>query len=373
MSLVLDGVRPTARQPKQFAAAVGVILPAYESGKFVVGMDGIRRALPNPVVEPREMLASMQEGSGLTTIAAQSMPAFKLPSLDWRRPAVVLITGALVLLMTVGLTHSWTATRAADVAARSPSTHLALQNEDSARGTLAAAGVPQKMGLQQLLDNFVSANPGHFNIVVKDLTTGEYASENPDAQIASASLYKLFVAQRIYQRIDLGQLDYGSPAGGGSGDTVEQCLTVMINISDNTCGWALGDILGWGEQDQALSIEGYKQTTLATPQKTSAADVAMLFSRLYSGTLVSGNASERFLGLLKDQRVNNRLPQGLPNATVIAHKTGDLNDVVHDAGIVYGPKTNYLVVVMSGSWDDPGNAPPLFADLSQQLWRHFEQ
>jgi beta-lactamase class A len=79
------------------------------------------------------------------------------------------------------------------------------------------------------------------------------------------------------------------------------------------------------------------------------------------------------MDLLKDQRVNNRLPQGLPGGTVIAHKTGDLDGVVHDAGIVYGPKTNYLVVVTSGPWNAPGNAPAMFADLSRQLWNYFEQ
>ena len=237
---------------------------------------------------------------------------------------------------------------------------------------VAVAPTPQKTDLQQLLNTFAAANTGKFDIVVKDMTTGETASVNPDRPIASASLYKLFVAQRIYQQIDLGQLTYGKAAGGDTGRTIDECLTVMITVSDNDCGRALGTILGWGSQDQALAIEGYKQTTLADSQQTSAADVATLFTRLYSGTLVSGSSTEKFLGLLKDQRVNNRLPVGLPAGTVIAHKTGDLDGVVHDAGIVYGPKTNYLVVATSGPWASPGNAPAQFADLSKQLWNYFE-
>jgi beta-lactamase class A len=180
------------------------------------------------------------------------------------------------------------------------------------------------------------------------------------------------VAQRIYQRIDLGQLSYGQPAGGGTGKNIQDCLRVMINVSDNGCGRALGGILGWGSQDQALAVEGYKETSLATPQKTSAEDIAVLLERLQGGTLVSPASSDQFMTLLKDQRVNNRLPVGLPAGTVIAHKTGDLDGVVHDAGIVYGPKTNYLVVVTSGSWNTPGVAPDMFADLSRQLWNYFE-
>src|SRR6185369_8478089 len=139
------------------------------------------------------------------------------------------------------------------------------QTPASAVAAVTPAPTPQKSGLQQILDDFAAANPGKFGIVVKDLTTGETAGVSAERQIASASLYKLFVAQRIYQRIDLGQLDYGTAAGGGTGRTVDGCLTVMINVSDNACGWALGGgILGWGAQNQALAIEGYNETNLAT-------------------------------------------------------------------------------------------------------------
>jgi beta-lactamase class A len=241
------------------------------------------------------------------------------------------------------------------------------------KAAAAPAVVPQKTDLQQILNDFAATSSDKWGIVVKDLKTGETATFNPDRQITSASLYKLFVAQRIYQRIDIGQLDYSKPAGGGSGRTIDGCLTVMINVSDNTCGRALGAILGWGAQNQALTAEGYKQTNLAQPQQTSAADVSKLFGRLYDGTLLSPSSTQRFIGLLKDQRVNNRLPVGLPGGTVIAHKTGDLDGVVHDAGIVYGPKTDYLVVVTSGPWAAPAGAPAKFADLSSKLWNYFEQ
>jgi beta-lactamase class A len=365
---VMDGVRPSGRrqqtvvlpQPKPAVA----VLPARPRA-YTVGMDGIRRSV---LPTPREAVANMQ--SAAVVMPVWQMPSLRLPQIGWKRPAIAfgLIATALIAstaMVSVLATPSNSTARAAERTAPAPSAAAAPI-------AAAVAPTPQKTGLQQLLDNFAAANADKFGIVVKDMTTGETASVNPDRQITSASLYKLFVAQRIYQQIDLGQLTYGSAAGGGTGRNIDGCLTVMINVSDNDCGRALGSILGWGAQDQALGIEGYKQTTLADPQKTSAADVATLFSRLYNGTLVSASSSDKFLSLLKDQLVNNRLPVGLPAGTVIAHKTGDLDDVVHDAGIVYGPKSNYLVVAMSGSWGSPGNAPAQFADLSKQLWNYFE-
>lgn len=371
----MDGVRPTASRrtpvvaPKR-APEVRPLAPAPR--RYIVGMDGIRRPAP---ISPREMLTNMQTAASEVPAAVAAKPAFSFPAVSWRlpsgvawkRPAIAfgLVATALIASgITVGvLTTPKTSTAHAETASA---------GKPAEAKAAAPAPTPQKAGLQDLLNNFAAGNLDKFGIVVKDLKTGATASINPDRQIESASLYKLFVAQRIYQRIDVGQLNYGQAAGGGTGRNIDGCLTIMINISDNGCGRALGSILGWGSQDQALKLEGYTNTSLQTPQQTSAADVATLFTRLYDGTLVSPGSSAKFMALLKDQRVNNRLPVGLPAGTVIAHKTGDLDGVVHDAGIVYGPKTDYLVVVTSGPWDSPGNAPAMFADLSSKLWNYFE-
>lgn len=413
MTLVMDGVRraqvmrsPMSAMVMPMPAALPV-LPAKPRVKrvhastakanagvrYITGMDGIRRAVPAAApavperVTPRAVLETLVEAPA--PVAAPmvaddgaagwqpQLPSWRMPAIGWKRPAIAfgLVATALVASTVTmrAITSPKAVTAHAETTANAQATAApaaAVQTPEAKAP--AVAPTPQKTGLQQILDDFVAVNGNHFEIVVKDLKSGETATINPDQSMTSASLYKLFVAQRIYQRIDLGQLDYGRAAGGGSGRNIEGCLRVMINISDNTCGRALGAILGWGAQNQALKAEGYTGTNLATPQQTSARDVAMLFERLYKGTLVSPNSSQRFMDLLKDQRVNNRLPQGLPKGTVIAHKTGDLDGVVHDAGIVYGPKTDYLVTVMSGPWSLPGNSPAMFADLSSKLWNYFE-
>lgn len=340
-----------------------------EERTFTVGMDGIRRAV---MPTPRETLVNMQAPTAAAALPVWQMPSLRLPQIAWKRPAIAFGLVATALIASTAMVSVLSTPQSTTARAASAERPAAAKVVPPAAARVAAAAAPQKNGLQDLLNSFAAANPDKFGIVVKDMTTGETASVNADRQIESASLYKMFVAQRIYQQIDLGQLSASQPAGGYTGRNINDCMTIMINISDNDCGRALGDILGWGAQNQALNVEGYKATDLSTPQQTSAADVATLFSRLYNGTLVSGNSSAKFIALLKDQRVNNRLPVGLPPGTVIAHKTGDLDGVVHDAGIVYGPKTNYLVVVTSGSWNSPGNAPPLIANLSQQLWSYFE-
>lgn len=408
MTLVMDGVRRTQIMRSPMSAMVmpmPAVLPvkpkprpqvrrvhastakANAGVRYITGMDGIRRAVivaPRDTATPRHVLQSLQMApigaaepvftQTVEELAPASMRrAWPMPSVRWQRPAIAFGLVATALVASTVTMRAITTPRSLTASAAETTATQAAAPTPAKLAAPAVAPTPQKTGLQQILDDFVAVNGNHFGIVVKDLKTGETATINPAQQMTSASLYKLFVAQRIYQRIDLGELDYGKAAGGGSGRNVEQCLTVMINVSDNTCGRALGQMLGWGAQDAALRAEGYKETSLRTPQQTSPEDVSVMFERLYKGTLVSPNSSQKFLGLLKDQRVNNRLPKGLPSGTVIAHKTGDLDGVVHHAGIVYGPKTDYLVTVMSGPWTMPGNSPAMFADLSSKLWNYFEQ
>lgn len=224
--------------------------------------------------------------------------------------------------------------------------------------------VAEAAGLQQLLDGFGKSTT--YSLYVKDLKTGAMAVVGPDRSFRSASFYKLFVASEIYKRIDAGKLSLSSPVGG---TTVKQCLNLMITISDNPCGNALGQLLGWRKLTTDLKAQGYKATSLNQPMMTSARDVASLYDKLYTGQLLSEGSTAQFLGLLKAQKINNRLRQGLPSGTTFAHKTGDLYGFMHDGGIVYGPKTDYLVVMMGA----PGAYPSDFSRLSSQLHKHFNQ
>lgn len=234
------------------------------------------------------------------------------------------------------------------------------------------ASVPQSAELQKLMDSFASGQSAPMGLVIKDLKTGQIASRNPDQVFTSASLYKLFVATTIYKQIDAGKVSLGDNVKG-TDKSVASCLSDMITWSDNDCGRALGTVIGWGGQDANLHNLGFKGTTLTDPQSTTAGDVATLFERLYNGTLLSPNSSQQFLDLLKAQKINNRIPASLPSGTTVAHKTGDLDGFVHDAGIVYGPKSDYLVIAVTGPWSNLNAAPGAIADFSKRAFDFFNQ
>jgi len=326
-------------------------------------MDGVRRsAVAGTAVAPpldlRTYALTLEAAPAVATIP------FERPS---ARPLIAFGLVA-VALATSGVTTAAYAQRLAGV-----SLPIAAAGQVAPGGQVLPAISPIKGTLQSLLDSFAAPDRDMWGIVVKNLQTGETASINADRQITSASLYKLFVAQGVYKAVDTASLSYSQNAGSGTGFNVQACLNRMITFSDNDCGRALGTLVGWDALNPGLAAAGFTGTDMSNPvQQTSAHDVGLLLDRLYSGTLASPNSSAQFLGLLKAQQVNNRLPVGLPAGTVIAHKTGDLDGYVHDAGIVYGPKSNYLVVVTSGSWSGPGDAPARIADLSARLYNYFQ-
>jgi beta-lactamase class A len=210
--------------------------------------------------------------------------------------------------------------------------------------------------LQSVVDAFVGEQKVPFSVVAVDLSTGARATHLSDRQVRSASLYKLYVARELLRRIYAGTLRRDAPASDGEGRTVDECLRAMIVVSDNACGVAGLSIVGRGEQNAALRRDGFVNTSLASPQLTSADDVALFFMQARDGTLLGpdgGAASAELYQLLREQQVNDRLPLDLPPQTPIAHKTGDINEWAHDAGVITTPHGDVLLAVLSGPWPLP--------------------
>ncbi len=85
---------------------------------------------------------------------------------------------------------------------------------------------------------------------------------------------------------------------------------------------------------------------------TTAADIAALYLMLVNGQIVSESVSQEMLVLLEDQQINDRLPAYLPEETVVAHKTGNLDGLVHDAGVIFAPAGPVVVVVLTEDLDE---------------------
>ncbi len=229
----------------------------------------------------------------------------------------------------------------------------------------AAAGTAE---LVQHLDQLVSTFPGGAGLWIADPNvSAPLYSHDADEPIITASLYKLGVLAEAERRVDTGELHYsdiitiededitedGSFEVAGTELTLDQALEAMITISDNGAALAMWHVLGPENINATLQRIGIKdfhvflnwdEDNVATPRA-----VGTLLTLLAKRQLISAAASDRMLARLERQQINDRLPAELPEGVVVAHKTGNLPGLTHDAGIIFTPTGPRVVVAMT--WD----------------------
>ena len=218
------------------------------------------------------------------------------------------------------------------------------------------------------LDALVAAFPGRTGVWIADRgSTTPLYSHDANTNVTTASLYKLGVLMEAERRVDSGQLRYrdmitigeddvteeGSGYEVGAVLSVDDALEAMITMSDNGAALALWHLFGGDTIDATLARAGMPDfhvtfdsagNTVATPRA-----VGTFFGLLARKELVSAAASERMIARLQRQTINDRLPAALPKQTVVAHKTGNLEGLIHDAGIIFTPRGERIVVVMTSN------------------------
>jgi len=73
------------------------------------------------------------------------------------------------------------------------------------------------------------------------------------------------------------------------------------------------------------------------------------------------------VAVLKRQKFNDRIPAGLPPGTVVAHKTGEITKIQHDAAIVFAPRPFVLVVLVRGL-EDAKKGSAVAADIARVVY-----
>lgn len=97
---------------------------------------------------------------------------------------------------------------------------------------------------------------------------------------------------------------------------------------------------------------------------TDAMGLFTLLLEIGRGEVISRAASAEMVEILKRQTANDGIPTGLPPGTPVAHKTGTITGIHHDAAIVYGPRPYVLVVLVRGINDQRVSAT-LMADITR--------
>jgi beta-lactamase class A len=114
-------------------------------------------------------------------------------------------------------------------------------------------------------------------------------------------------------------------------------------------------------------VEDQKAFDKGMNNATTARALAVLMQKIATGKAVSAKADAAMVAMLKDQKFNDAIPAGVPPGTPIAHKTGTITKIHHDAAIVYGPRPYVLVVLVRGIQAQKVSAV-LMATISREVW-----
>ena len=95
---------------------------------------------------------------------------------------------------------------------------------------------------------------------------------------------------------------------------------------------------------------------------------------LSEGKAFSPALSRRMMDILHGQEFNQGIPARLPKGARVAHKTGEISTVAHDAGVVYLPKRKPYVVVILTEWDPEGSGRSrTIAAISHTIYEFLTQ
>lgn len=244
---------------------------------------------------------------------------------------------------------------------------------------------------------------------------GEYLSVQPDVAFTAASLIKIPILVSVFQRVDLNSADTETIR------LLEQMIErsgndpadwVMQRVIDPTLGplFVTEDMRQLGLQSTFLAGHFYVGAPLLqafeTPantrldvntnpdpyNQTTPSEIGMLLADIYQCARNGGGALRAVWGdsitpeecqTMINYLVRNKLPSlltaGLPEGTQIAHKHGWVTNgvgvinTIGDAGIIYTPGGNYVMVVflyhpVQLVWE-PSNE--LVARLSESVYNYY--
>jgi beta-lactamase class A len=266
--------------------------------------------------------------------------------------------------------------------------------------------------LQDRLAPLIQGHKGDVAVAVKHLDSGETFFHNADTPMPTASLIKLPVMVEVHYQVQEGKLRLTDtvtlkkedkvPGSGiltehfseGACFPLKDAVRLMIVYSDNTATNLVLDKIGIdaaAKRMEALGLPNtkihskvFKRETSVFPERsqqfglgsTTAREMIDLLEKLHQGKLVSPEACKLMLDDLKKCDDKDKFPRFLPAGTVVAHKTGSVNEARTDAGIIYTKAGPVAVCVLTAKNEDkswkPDNAGNLLcAKVAKAVYDYY--
>jgi beta-lactamase class A len=273
-----------------------------------------------------------------------------------------------------------------------------------------SAGSITSVDLRDSVSVLVSAYPDAVvALYLDDPVTETTVAINSDRLFHAASTMKIPVLIELYRRAETGDLSlddslqienrFASIVDGSEysieddsddaiyerlgtrmsfRDLAYQMITVSSNLATNLLVGYLGaesiqatsERLGTRKMLTLRGVEDLKAYERGLSNRTTAGDLAVLLTTIKEYRAVSPVADSSMVALLLAQQFNSMIPRGLPEGVRVAHKTGSITEIHHDAAIIFPPDgTSYVLVILTEGIADQGESSDLGADISAMIYR----
>jgi beta-lactamase class A len=165
----------------------------------------------------------------------------------------------------------------------------------------------------------------------------------------------------------------------GQTRTMNQLCELMITVSSNLATNLLVEKLGVDNIRATVhalhadgmsvlrGVEDNKAYEKGMNNTTTARGLLILLEAIARGQAVDPDSSRQMVEILARQKFNEAIPAGLPSGTRVAHKTGELPKIHHDAAIIYAPRPFVLVILVRGLAESKDSAA-LMADITRRTY-----
>ena len=238
---------------------------------------------------------------------------------------------------------------------------------------------------------------GVMALAIRDLTDGRTFAIHGDEPMPTASMIKIAVLAELYRQNRVGELYtldaadivpgsaiLGRFTPGVTRMTLRDVATSMIGESDNSATNVLIDRLGMEKINEMLASLGHSKTRLrrrmmdlkaaqeGRENVASPLETVDLLARLHRNELLPAERAQDFFKVLatpKRSRILALLPPGARGAT----KTGSLDRVVVEAGVLYPDRRPFAIAVMTSFVEDVPAAERAIGEISLIAWKHFSR
>jgi beta-lactamase class A len=162
---------------------------------------------------------------------------------------------------------------------------------------------------------------------------------------------------------------------------IEELAHHMIATSSNLATNLLLDLVGLDTVQHSLDdlglsgidirrgVEDERAFELGIINRVTADGLVGLLRVIAEERAYSPELSRQMLDVLHAQEFKNGIPARLPRAVRVAHKTGDISTVAHDAGVVYAPDRNPYVIAVLTEWSpDSSGRSATIAEVSHAVY-----